>query len=380
MSFYGATKSDCLKQARAAEEAAGRTIDAASLTVAVWLTDWLETSRRQGRIRPRTADYYDEHVRRMIPGLGKILLTEITSWDIQRWLNGELAGGLGLKTVRDRWAVLRTALADAKRLRLVAENQASGDFIRLPLHHAKPAKHLEPTEVARCADILLRQASEAGSHHERAEATLLLVGLTTGVRNSEILGLAWPQVVIDPGAKAGRIHICRVLQRVRDHDSSPRVHTNGRTIRPKKSSIGPPKSHAGNRRIELYPEVAFALQAEHDRQRLARWEALPEGDLVFRTRFGKPLSDTYLNQRMRRLCLNAGIAYRSFYALRHTVASAAYQAGETDVSLAELLGHADASMTRRTYAHMSEEHKRPRMEKMRSVMFGLSSAEDTNSV
>ena len=89
---------------------------------------------------------------------------------------------------------------------------------------------------------------------------------------------------------------------------------------------------------------------------------------MFRTRFQKPLSDVYLNQRMKRACLAAGIAYRSFYGLRHTAASVGVHVGENSVSLAQFLGHSDPATTNRIYARVFDEHKLNRMEKMQAFM------------
>lgn len=366
--FYGPSKSACRTRVREAQEASARTLDPGSLSLGEWLVDWLETARKQSRIRPRTVDSYNEQLDRILPVLGNIPLNRLTSWHVQNCLDSALEKGLGVATVRKMWATIRAGLGQAKRLRLVAENEASGAFITLPSHRPTPAEHLSPSEAIRFMDVALKGAFEGGTHFECAQSTLLLLGLTTGMRNGEILALSWPDVVLDSGGRSGRIHIQRVLQKVRDYDASPRVHTNGRTIHPKRWAVGPPKSKAGNRWIELFPEAAEALQAERDRQRLAHWQPLLVGDLVFRTRFGTPLSDTYLNQRMHRICDQAGIRRRSFYALRHTAASMGYLAGESDVSIAEMLGHSDPSMTKRTYAHLADEHRKPRMEKVRALL------------
>ncbi len=299
-----------------------------------------------------------------------MVLSELKSWAIQVWLDRELDRGLGVPTVVGMWRTLQASLSRAKQLRRVAENEAAGGLIQLPSHTSRPAKHLEPNELSHFRDTLVHQATEGKSHFECAEATVLYIGLTTGMRNEEILGLAWDDVVLEPDGVSGRIHVHRVLQRVRDLGASEKTHTNGEIIRPKKLVIGTPKSAAGDRWIDLFPDAVAMLRAERDRQRLAKWEPLPEGNLVFRTRYQRPLSDVYLNQRMARVCKAAGIPYRSFYALRHTAASVGVHVGENAVSLAQFLGHADPATTNRIYARMFDEHKLNRMEKMQSFMQG----------
>ena len=340
-----------------------------SPTVEEFLYSWLASKRRTNQIKPRTADGYDDNIRNyIVPGIGRIQLSLLTAWDVQRWLDWELDRGLGVATVRAAWRTLSSALSRARQLRMVTENCAAGGLIQLPSHKQIPARHLEPDEIARFQEVLVRQAAEGASHFECAEATLLFVALTTGMRNEEVLGLAWDDVSLDDDGTSGRIHVCRVLQRVRDYDALPKVHTNGRVIRPKKLIVGTPKSAAGDRWIDLFPDAVAMLRAERDRQRIAKWSPLPEGDLVFRTRFQKPLSDVYLNQRMKRACLAAGIAYRSFYGLRHTAASVGVHVGENSVSLAQFLGHSDPATTNRIYARVFDEHKLNRMEKMQAFM------------
>lgn len=346
-------------------------MDSDGLTLEKWIGEWLMSIRQMKRLKPRTIEFYDSNATRyIIPNLGRLPLTALTSLHIQGWLNQELASGLGVPTVKHIRSTLRVLLKRALEMQLVTTNVAGNGVIQVPSHTAQPAVQLELAELEAFRSALFRQAREGRDHFELAEATLIFVGLTTGMRNEEIIGLTWDDIHLDD-LESARVHVCRVLQRVKDFDAEVRVHTNGRRIEPKRWHVGTPKSAAGDRWLPLMPEAVTMLRAERDRQRLAGWKALAVGDLVFRTKFGKPLSDVYLNERVKRLCKKAGIPERSFYALRHTVASLMHLAGEGDVSIAESMGHSDPATTKRVYARMFQDAKPERMEKTRALLLGL---------
>ncbi len=127
----------------------------------------------------------------------------------------------------------------------------------MPSHTPQPAVQLELAELEAFRSAVFGQAREGRDHFELAEATLVFVALTTGMRNEEIIGLTWDDVHLDD-LESARVHVCRVLQRVKDFDAEVRVHTNGRRIEPKRWHVGTPKSAAGDRWLPLMPEAAGA--------------------------------------------------------------------------------------------------------------------------
>jgi integrase len=371
--FYGATKTQCRNKAKAAQSAAEGVVDTAGLSVERWMETWLAWQRQLQRLKPRTLDFYEANARRhIIPTIGNLSLEALTPLRVQSWLDQLLQRGIGVPTVRHVRATLRVALGRALQLNLVSVN-AAGAAIELPALRPEPAAALEPSECRPFQAAIFRQLSEGRTDFELAEATLLYVGLTTGLRNEEIAGLTWENLDLTPGACT--LTVNRTLQRVSDTAGARVVHTNGREIQKKRWYVGPPKSAAGKRTLSLTPEAREMLAGEHARQQAAGWGVLDVGDLVFRTRFGTPLTDVYLNERMKRMCEKAGIRYRSFYALRHTVASLLHLAGESDVSIAQYLGHADPMTTKRRYTKVFEETKVPRMEKLRDVLRVISGLE-----
>ena len=63
------------------------------------------------------------------------------------------------------------------------------------------------------------------------------------------------------------------------------------------------------------------------------------------------LQGDYLSQQYRR---GAALPALRLHGLRHTVATVAYENGENSRTIGDLLGHADQSVTDRTYIHTVE--------------------------
>ena len=66
--------------------------------------------------------------------------------------------------------------------------------------------------------------------------------------------------------------------------------------------------------------------------------------------------------RDKKILRRAGVGYANAHTLRHTFSVRALEAGFDIKTLSEILGHADASVTMKTYAHSLDEHKRTSME------------------
>jgi integrase-like protein/Arm domain-containing DNA-binding protein len=111
-----------------AEVDQGMYVARSSVTLADYLTDWLETVRP--RLRPTTWSSYRIAVDRVAKSLGNTLVQSLTPLDVERLYTDLLAGTdetrkLSPKTVRNTHIVLRKALSDAERLGLVPRNPAA---------------------------------------------------------------------------------------------------------------------------------------------------------------------------------------------------------------------------------------------------------------
>jgi integrase len=156
----------------------------------------------------------------------------------------------------------------------------------------------------------------------------------TGMRKGEALGLKWQDVDFD-----------RRIISIRRSVTSAGVST--------------PKSGRA-RRVPMTPSIAeelFDLLAERQRQRLANgWPDTPEW--IFCTSVGTGLGSRNVQriyERVRRRAQKQGVRPLGLHSCRHSWATWALQAGKSVKWVAQVLGHADATMTLRVYAHAMPE-------------------------
>jgi integrase len=228
---------------------------------------------------------------------------------------------------------------DAERQDLILKNPASSA--------QAPKRARVKLEVWTEAQTLLF-LSEAKDTSPYYPVYLFLVG--TGARIGEALGLTWRDLALGDGVA----YIAQALQR-----------TDGGGY-----ALKEPKTAHSRRAITLPPEGVECLRSQRAQQeeeqkrpgpceggaqctrpRCKRWHAL---DLVFCQPNGKPLHDNNVRQRdLRPLCVKLSLPYhRALHNFRHGHGSHLLQRGVSVKVVQERLGHATASFTLSTYAHV----------------------------
>jgi integrase len=200
-SVYGKTRQEAARKlaeaVRAAE--AGLVGSADRLTVGQYLARWLEDSVRP-RVRPKTYRGYEQLVRvHIVPALGRVRLAKLGPMHVQHLMNGMLSEGLSPRTVQYARAVLRAALAQGVRWRLVAANAAA--LAEPPRVRRPQVPAVSPSDARVLLDAL------AG---DRLEA-LYVLALGLGLRQGELLGLRWSDIDLD----RGELRVRRALQKIR---------------------------------------------------------------------------------------------------------------------------------------------------------------------
>jgi integrase len=120
--------------------------------------------------------------------------------------------------------------------------------------------------------------------------------------------------------------------------------------------VSAPKTDAGRRSVLLTPSAVSALrrhrtQQTEQRLRAVYWDDL---DLVFCTSIGTHIqANNLLRRSWRPLLERAGLPAVRFHDLRHSCASLMLAEGVPVKVVAEMLGHADVSVTLKVYAHVS---------------------------
>lgn len=283
-----------------------------------WLSDVVRPS-----VRPRTHTSYEQLVRlHLKPALGRLPLAKLTPQHVQRFMNEKLAAGLSARTVQYLRAVLRRALSQALRWNLVARNVAT--LVDAPKTKRNAVRVMSPEEVTLFLDAARGQRFEQ----------LLIVAISTGLRQGELLGLRWEDVDLP----ASVIHVRHSVQRL---DS--------------KLTLTDLKTDRSRRTLRLPQIAAKALQTQRARQseeRLAaggRWNDL---GFVFATSIGTPLDARNLTRHFARVLTRAGLPRLRFHSLRHSCASLLLSQHVPARAVMELLGHSEIRLTMDTYSHV----------------------------
>jgi integrase len=310
--------------------AKGAYVPRSSITVGEHVVERIERWERLGKISGKTAERYRElHENQIAPHLGTILLQGLKSSAIERWHatlktggRKDGTGGLSALTIRHAHRLLSKALKEAARHDLVVRNVASDE--------APP--RVEREEVTILTGQQVRDVVEA--LRGTPVYTKVIVGLFTGVRRAEILGLRWSRVDLD--AK-----VISVREAVEETNAGLRLKE--------------PKSKAGKRDITL-PDIVVDTLRDYRRQQLEQRLALGLGKLaddvlIFARLDGLPESPRVLSKRWAALAKEMKLSV-TFHALRHTHASMLIDAGIDIVKISKRLGHANVSTTLDVYAHL----------------------------
>jgi integrase len=295
----------------------------ARLTLGDWLRQWVEIAR--GEVRPITYDRYESAVRLYLgPALGMIRLRELSPRDIQTAFTGWTTagrhrgtGGLARSTLGLLRKTLHAALQRALELELIARHPMVALRKRLPTGAAPEAKVIDADAVA----ALLHRA--AGTSYHPA----ILLASACGLRRGEACGLRWRNVDLE----AGTLSVAEA-----------RV--------PARRGIATGATKTGRSRLIHIPGFARALLRQHriaQAEQLLRLGArLGDDAYVCAHADGSPINPMSLSAWCR---TNSPIGY---HGLRHTHASLLLGSGASIKAVSARLGHATATMTLATYAHL----------------------------
>lgn len=290
-------------------------------TVEQYLRAWLETMRPP-RIRESTWIRAESHLRiHAIPFIGKIRLSQLNRMHLQQLYAKCLADGLSPTTVNHLHGVLHQALDEAMRSDLVPRNVAA--LADPPRVEKRDMQIYTPEQV----DTLL-----AAAKGHRFEALIILT-VATAMRAGELLALRWSHLDLH----AGMLHVKRTRTRVA-----------------KGYADGKPKTASGVRDINLIPLAVDALRAHklcQNDERLRMGNEWHDEDRVFPSSIGTALDPANLTKQWYKLVAKAGLPEIHFHDLRHSAASWLLAQGVPITDVSKMLGHADASITLRIYAH-----------------------------
>ena len=294
-------------------------------TAAVFIQYWL-CNCAASRVKQSTYVRYCERVDSyIVPYFGDRQLRKIDESQVAAFIKMLEARGLAPSTIAGIARLLKSILAKALELHLVASNPCIN--MMMPEEREREIRVLSRSEQA---------ALEALAANEKPSARLgVFLSLYTGLRIGEICALRWRDVDF----ACGDVCVRHTLQRIRTLDGK-----GAKTM----LLEGEPKSKR-SRRVVPMPRGLTNLLSEH--------RADAERDAYVLSGIATPIEPRTLRAQFKRLTTKLGVAL-PFHSLRHTYATRCLENHFDIQALSELLGHSNSAITSKIYAHSVSEHKR----------------------
>ncbi len=269
----------------------GRGLESAVITLNEFLDRWLDTAAKP-KLREKSYHSYESLLRRYIrPVLGERILSAVTPLDVQDAYQKMIDRCLSARTVRYTHSVLRSAVRQGIRWRLLLQDPTDG--AQLPRLGRREMGVLTAEQSRIFLSAVLK------THY----GPVFAVALTTGMRPSEYLALKWHDIDWDRGT----VSVVRTLER------APGGWRFAETKR------------ARSRRIvklqDWVLETLKNLQARTIRRSGCSRPDNPE--LVFTSPAGRPIYSDKLSKRFKAILGHNGLPMIRLYDLRHTAATLA---------------------------------------------------------
>lgn len=349
--FYGKTRAEA-EQKRdkfKAERAAGLKIDP-NITVREWVEVFKATYRT--RVNEAYLDGDATPYNRLVGRLGKVRVVDVRESDLQKALNG--VRGMSYSTVNKYLQAIKRVFERARKNKLIPENPAA-DLI-MPPYEKGSHRALERWEV----ELILANWNIPATHAGLWVMLMLLCGL----RRGEMMALRWENVNL----------VNRTLE-VRE------VAVISRKAKRRVKIEERAKTDAGLRVLPICNVLYDVLCAVPENKRTgfvclsAKGTQLTESAIVrgvgtFCRVMERILNEEPPSQRGRRIDLERKKAEKknlkekprkpfvfTSHDLRHTYATALYDAGVPVKAAQYFLGHSDIRITLELYTHLSKERE-----------------------
>lgn len=274
-------------------------------------------------LQPLIQRHGDEPVQRLAKAHVDALVSEL------------LAGGTTTAKGRARrpWGAVAVNKFTQSVSMVLADAQRQGWVVRNVAEHVDPvAVSHRQVDTYSEAEVLAFLASIADERLAHAWELALC-----GLRRGEIAGLRWADVDLD--AKTLAV-------------TNNRVSAGGKVVE------NDPKSVMSRRTLPMPDRLVSVLKAARKRQaveRLAAGSVYGAAVYVVSNEFGEPYNPAVLSRYWRDAVKAAGMRHIKLHAARHTAATLMHLDGVPVAVIAAWIGHKDASLTMRLYAHSQDD-------------------------
>ena len=302
--------------------------------IKIWLEDYVKPSAKA-----RTHERYGQIVKvHILPYLGGVELNDITPIMLQRFTSDMLShgnvktgNGLSANFVNTVISVLQGSLKTAQVVGVA--NSFVADKIKRPRIQEKRVDCFTVQEQKIMENYVLSSKKD--------KLFGIVLTLYTGLRVGELLALEWDDIDLEKG-------LLSVNKTCHDYCDG-KIHIR---------VIDTPKTSNSTRIIPLPKQLLPYIKKIKKRSACAY--IIADGN--------KPAFVRSYQRTFELLLKKLGLPKKGFHSLRHTFATRALECGMDVKTLAELLGHKNASITLNRYAHSMIEHKQDMMNRLGKLL------------
>jgi integrase len=326
---HAATESECWELLDSMREEYRKTgiVARRDITVAMVVQDVLDNPPADWH-SPVTHAVYENFAQRIITAIGAVRLARLTAGQVDGMLRQMAREGCSRRTIVGTRSLLVRAIRRAERDGVVTRNVAALSDVPAAPGRVSKAMTLEQVGALLALDLTAWWRA------------FITVGVMTGLRPGELLGLRWEDADLDTG-------VLRVRQALKRG-------TGGKG----RAGLAPGglKTAQSRRTLNMPAPARSALAALRRQQaadRLRLGEFYTASGLVFADNAGRAVWPQQAARGFKDLCGKAGLGQDwQLRELRHTFVSQMSQAGVDLEVIADHVGHSNSNVTRGVYRHL----------------------------
>lgn len=318
---------EVLNRAQEREKAAQEAAEAAKLKTVRQYADGVFMPTKEATFSENARSSYRTFLdRHILPGLGDVLLVEVSPAMIQKLLVDFQRAGYAHATTVKLYNILNGIFEMAFLDDSIPMNPM------LKVKRPAPRKDEQPKEESDKAYTVqeLSYILSCAAQEPLQWQTYISLAADTGLRRGECCGLQWSDIDF----KAGAVTVRRNLQ----YTAAAGVYATS----PKNGKV---------RVVDVGPDALALLKQLREKQAqscISKWCFTQEGT-------AEPMHPQSPTRYFQKFGQRYGVKDFHPHKLRHSSASIAITSGADVVSVSERLGHSDTAVTLRMYAHANEE-------------------------
>jgi len=166
----------------------GKAVNADKITFTDWCERYLSMREDSGKYRPKTLKQDRSQSKHLTNTLGSVLVADITPAMVDGLVSSMRKNGIGDTTVKQTHKLLKRILGYAVKNDIILRN---------PVDNSEAPKKPKPSRHALSTKDANRLIELCTSGIPSANKTAAFIGLATGARLGEVLGLTWNYVALD---------------------------------------------------------------------------------------------------------------------------------------------------------------------------------------